>query len=74
VPTVARPGEILGGQRRFCGRFGGKHLEPLSSLIVEQIHALGLGGLESRHNRSAAWTATIARPRRGTCCAPTFSS
>jgi hypothetical protein len=47
----------LAGGRAQTGRraavTGGKHLEPLSALIVEQIHALGVGDLELRHNRGA---------------------
>lgn len=47
----------VAGGRAQTGRraavTGGKHLEPLSALIVEQVQSLGVGGLELRHNRAA---------------------
>ena len=47
----------VAGGRAQTGRraavTGGKHLEPLSALVVEQVQALGVEGLELRHNRGA---------------------
>lgn len=44
-------GRAQGGRRSSVT--GGRHLEPLSELVVQQIQALGLENLELRRNRAA---------------------